>query len=166
MIGVWNKQLKDIWGYCLKKDFRNFNLLDLTGTIMKMNWIRWVLIGKETIQKESAGRPAIAERRLNGKTLMKINKAEAVILNGLYIGPTTKTVANRFNGEQVLLCAEALALHDFIFNAEMTLMLLSKSIDWKNKRDVKIYDKEEKRFFTAKEVFFKNWPKEYMILID
>lgn len=89
---------------------------------------------------------------------MKITQKEKKILKGMPIGSQNEIVANRFTGEKVELCPEAVALYDIIIGSEHSLNTgqFDESIGY----DI------SNIFYTAIDVFKRNWPKEYMILLD
>ena len=84
---------------------------------------------------------------------VKMNQREKSLLGDVQIGAQNEIVANRFSGEKVSLCPEAVAIYDVIIGAELVL---------NNSFSKETYE----LFNTAKEVFIKNWPKEFMVLLD
>ena len=75
-----------------------------------------------------------------------MTKKEQKLMSGLIILGKPEKVKNRFSGEEVELCPEAVALYDLCIGAEM----------------MGDYDSVE----TAKGIFIQKWPREYMILLD
>lgn len=75
-----------------------------------------------------------------------MNKQEKELLNGLQIGLYNEIITNPFSKVEVDLCPEAVALYDFLRGCEIT-----GDID---------------SFYMAREVFRKNWPDEFMLLVD
>lgn len=82
---------------------------------------------------------------------MQMTDKEKEMLKGLRIGTEREMVANRFSGEQVELCPEAVALYDLIMGCEISLHQGSDCADL---------------FYTGINVFRRNWPDEYYILLD
>lgn len=64
----------------------------------------------------------------------------------LWIADEPEIVANRFSGQSVELCPEAVAVYDYAIGCEMMgqYTQLRKALDY----------------------FRKNWPSEYMVLLD
>jgi len=87
---------------------------------------------------------------------MKMTKRESKVLEGLKIGNENEIVTNPFSKEQVELCPEAVALYDVIMGCYITI---NNNLSWKSEKTYEMYD-------IAKIVFYNNWPKEYMLLID
>ena len=77
---------------------------------------------------------------------MKLNKEEKALFDDLCIGTEKEIIENPFSNEKVELCPEAVALYDYIRGCEAT--------------------GNHDGFHTALDIFIKNWPKEYMILLD
>jgi len=71
---------------------------------------------------------------------------EKKILKDLQIGKEPEIVTNPYSKESVELCPEAVALYDFIRGCE-----ISGHTDW---------------FYMGRDVFIRNWPDEYTILLD
>ncbi len=71
---------------------------------------------------------------------------EQKLFDGLTIGTKPETVKNPFSGESIELCPAAVALYDLIKGAEMIG-------DYRNVE-------------TGLAIFGRNWPEEYMILLD
>ncbi len=80
------------------------------------------------------------------KELELETEAERKLMGGLMIGVGNEIVRNPFSGEVIKLCPEAVALHDLIKGAEITG-------DYTNVE-------------TGLAIFSRNWPDEYMILLD
>jgi len=85
---------------------------------------------------------------------MKMNKQEKKILKDITIGTENEIVKNRFFGTEVELSPEAVAIYDIIMGAEA---ILHNDPDNKTIYDI---------FYTAKNVFIKNWPVAYHKLLD
>jgi hypothetical protein len=90
---------------------------------------------------------------------MKLTTKEKKFMKELTIGTEKEIVRNRFGGDSIELKPEAVALYDFIIGAEF--MLYTQQ----NLTNETIKEAEEK-FFIAKDIFIKNWPNAYMILLD
>jgi hypothetical protein len=92
---------------------------------------------------------------------MKMNKREQKLLGSIQVGTENEIVANRFSGEKVSLCPEAVAVYDVLIGCDITLM---------NKSEISLmlghHDETYELFHAARDVFRKNWPKEFMILLD
>jgi hypothetical protein len=85
---------------------------------------------------------------------MNYEERIALLLSELQIGSKPEIVANMFNGEKVTLEPEAVAVHDFIKEAELTIAV--------GKAD----DELLLNFDAAITYFGNKWPKEYYILLD
>ncbi len=87
---------------------------------------------------------------------IKMTKEEVKILDGFKIkilDDAPVIVENPYSKEKVELKPEAVAIYDIIMGCEITLNVF--------------YDKRsEEMFYAAKDVFLRNWPKEYNLLID
>ena len=77
---------------------------------------------------------------------MKLNKTEQKLVDQLEIGPHEEQVTNPFSGREVTLEPLGVALHDYIKGCEIT--------------------GNYKNFDTARYLFAKLYPSEYMILLD
>lgn len=77
---------------------------------------------------------------------MKLNKTEQKLINELFIGTESEEVRNPFSGRSVTLEPLAVALHDYIKGCEIT--------------------GNYKQFDTARYLFARLYPNEYMILLD
>jgi len=94
---------------------------------------------------------------------IKMNEHEKKILGEFNLYKEGKTVNNRYSGVEVYLCAEALSLYDSLLGCESLLYKLSEGI---LPETLVSFEKTEEIFLTAREVFRKNWPKEFMLLVD
>ncbi len=84
---------------------------------------------------------------------IKMTKIEREMLGSIYVGTDKEMVKNRFSGKEIDLSPEAVAIYDVILGCEVTL--------------TNSYDKStEDLFYAARDVFLKNWPDEYMTLVD
>lgn len=84
---------------------------------------------------------------------MKITKKQSKILHGYKVGSENETITNPYSKISVELCPEAVAMYDIIRGCEISLS--------------NHYSEEcEELFYTARDVFRKNWPREFMALID
>jgi hypothetical protein len=86
--------------------------------------------------------------------MINMTAKEKNALKGIRIGTENEIVRNRFSGVAVELTPEAVAIYDVIIGSEI----------WLNK-----FPEDEARynlFYTARDVFIKNWPDAYMILLD
>lgn len=92
---------------------------------------------------------------------MNITQEERVILKTLILGPTNEVIANRFTGAEVELCPEAVALYDLIIGCEMSLNIFGSLF-----MTAKDRDETDLVFKTAIDVFRRNWPQEYIILLN
>lgn len=72
--------------------------------------------------------------------------AEKLLVADLIVGAEPETVKNPYSGEATVLCPEGVALYDLIKGAEM------------------ISDFETVEMGLA--IFSRNWPSEYMTLLD
>lgn len=90
---------------------------------------------------------------------MKISAAQKKIIKGLRVGTKNEIITNPYSKVQVELCPEAVAIYDLVRGSERTLWVGNfNSI--KHKHEVELlYD-------VAKDIFLRNWPKEYMLLLD
>ena len=77
---------------------------------------------------------------------LKLTSAEKKLMAELLIGSKSEMVRNPFSGEGVELCPEAVAVYDLIKGAE------------------RLGDHDNVQ--TGLNIFMKNWPAEYMILLD
>lgn len=77
---------------------------------------------------------------------IKMTPEEQKALDGLIIYGEGGTVVNPFSGVEVKLSAEALSVYDLLKGCEVS-----------GNSDM---------FFTARDVFIKNWPEHYSTLID
>lgn len=84
---------------------------------------------------------------------MKITKREARILDGYKVGSENETVTNPYSKKSVELCPEAIAMFDIIVGCKA---FLHNSYD---KKTAELHD-------AALDVFIRNWPDAYMILLD
>ena len=73
-------------------------------------------------------------------------KTLAAPFDGLYIGSESEVISNPYSGESVLLDPLAVAVYDTIKGAEATenYSMVRKGLEW----------------------FRKNYPEEYMVLLD
>ena len=95
---------------------------------------------------------------------IKMTPEEAKILGDFTIlEPDKVMVKNPFSGEGIELEPEAVAIYDIIKGCEVSLSSGYVMIS----RDG-IASKEEMidMFHAARDVFRRNWPKEYMLLVD
>lgn len=84
---------------------------------------------------------------------IKLNKKERAFMNQLAIGTEKEIIRNRFGGNEVELCPEAVAVYDYLIGAEHCLN--------------QSYSEEGmKQFYLARDIFLKNWSDAYMILLD
>ena len=94
---------------------------------------------------------------------MKLTPKERKLIQGYKIGTTNEVVKNPYTGIEVELCPEAVAIYDLVRGAEAILnkkadgLLEGLDID-----PVKV----EEIFFATRDIFIRNWPKEYSILLD
>ena len=77
---------------------------------------------------------------------MKLNKTEQKLVNELEIGTQSEEIRNPFSGRSVTLKPLGVALYDYINGCQMT--------------------GNYKYFDTARYLFAKLYPDEYMILLD
>ena len=77
---------------------------------------------------------------------MKLNKTEQKLVDQLEIGQHDEQISNPFSGREVTLPPLGVALHDYIKGCEIT--------------------GNYKQFDTARYLFAKLYPNEYMILLD
>lgn len=78
-------------------------------------------------------------------------KKELSFMKKLLIGTENEEVINRFSGEKCMLIPESVAIYDFLVGSQVTGFSTYKSYC---------------EFYTARDIFIRNWPKEYMILLD
>lgn len=74
------------------------------------------------------------------------SKEELAFMKKLLIGTENEKVTNPFSKVEVELCAEAVALYDFIAGCQFASNNLY--------------------LYVARDIFLNNWPKEYMALIE
>jgi hypothetical protein len=81
----------------------------------------------------------------HGRNKME-KKTLAAPFDGLYIGSESEVISNPYSGESVLLDPLAVAVYDTIKGAEATenYSMVRKGLEW----------------------FRKNYPEEYMVLLD
>jgi hypothetical protein len=77
---------------------------------------------------------------------MKLNKTEQKLVDQLHLGQTTEAVVNPYSGVRVVLTPLGVALYDYVKGCEMT--------------------GNYKNFDTARYLFAKLYPSEYMQLLD
>ena len=77
---------------------------------------------------------------------MKYNKTEQKLVDSLHLGQTTEAVVNPYSGAREVLTPLGVALYDYIKGCEMT--------------------GNYKNFDTARYLFAKLYPSEYMTLLD
>lgn len=77
---------------------------------------------------------------------MKLNKTEQKLVDQLHLGQTTEAIVNPFSGVRVVLVPLGVALYDYIKGCELT--------------------GNYKNFDTARYLFAKLYPSEYMQLLD
>lgn len=77
---------------------------------------------------------------------MEITEDEKKLIDGIQIGTENEVVKNPYTGASVELCPEAVALYDLIKGAEMLA--------------------DHATVETGLGIFLKNWPREYMVLLD
>ena len=92
-----------------------------------------------------------------------MTKKEKEILKTLVIGDKSEIITNRFSGRQVELCPAAVALYNAIMDSERDLIRNSLFGFYMNNKE---YDHLFILFDTARDVFRRNFPKEYIILLD
>lgn len=80
-------------------------------------------------------------------TILTMNENERELLKDLKIGSEKEMVCNPFTGVEVELCPEAVALYDLMLGCQ-------------------ILNDYDELFYTARDVFLRNWPDHYMMLID
>ncbi len=92
---------------------------------------------------------------------IKMTKEEARILDGFKVHDKHNVIIkNPYSGVEVELSPEAVAIYDIILGCE-------RSFVWAvNKKSLELNMQREELFYTARDVFRRNWPTEYMILID
>jgi hypothetical protein len=89
---------------------------------------------------------------------IKTTKHEQKTIPFITIGTKNEIVKNRFSGEECELSPEAVALYDICLGAELRANIkFERKID--NGDEVAICD-------AAKDIFLRNWIKEYYILLD
>lgn len=95
-------------------------------------------------------------------------KEQKDLFSELLIGTKKETITNPYSQRSVELCPEAVAVYDFIIGAERILNKIADKIHMyaENKEVMKIADKTTQEFYTARDIFIENWPKEYTILLD
>jgi len=81
---------------------------------------------------------------------------ELALIHSLEIRTEYEEARNPFTNEAIMLCPQAVALFDFIIGMQVVHMDEDKPYS--------AHDIEQ--FSTAKDIFRRNWPKEYMILLD
>lgn len=79
-------------------------------------------------------------------TIKTENEKEKKLISELDIGTRSETVKNPFSEETELLCPEAVALYDYIKDAEML--------------------EDDDGLQTGLGIFRSNWPEAYMTLLD
>ena len=77
---------------------------------------------------------------------MKLNKTEQKLVDQLHVGQSTEAIVNPFSGVRVVCVPLAVALYDYIQGCQLT--------------------GSYKYFDTARYLFQKQWPAEYMQLLD
>jgi hypothetical protein len=84
---------------------------------------------------------------------------EYKLLEGFHVGTEKEMIRNRFSGQEIELSPEAVAIYDLLMGAELTLHNPQLRLG-------RPYEEIEDIFFAAKDVFLRNWPEAYMILVD
>ena len=77
---------------------------------------------------------------------MKLTKTEQKLVDDLAVGSEPEMVANRFSGEKVELEPTAVAVYDLVMGSESL--------------------GDHTTMNKALTIFRKNWPREYMVLLD
>ena len=77
---------------------------------------------------------------------MQVTEEEKNLIEGLQVGTENEAVKNPYSGESVELCPEAVAIYDLTKGAEM----------------LGDYATVE----ACLGIFLRNWPSEYMVLLD
>ena len=77
---------------------------------------------------------------------MELTAEEQMIMDSISIGAENEVVRNPYSGASVELCPEAVALYDLIKGSE--LLCDYKTVE------------------TGLEMFSRNWPDAYMVLLD
>jgi len=88
----------------------------------------------------------------------KTTKQEQDIIPHLNIGTKNEVIKNPFSGEEVELSPEAVAVYDLVIGSQLSA---------NEKFDKKVDNGREIELFSAgKDIFIRNWPKEYSLLLD
>lgn len=90
---------------------------------------------------------------------MELTEKEKTIIKGITIGTNNEIITNPYSKVEVELCPEAVAIYDIAKGCEISLSLSH----FKNDEE---RDELETLFYTARDIFMKNWPKEYILLMD
>lgn len=85
---------------------------------------------------------------------MKLTKIEREAIKGLRVGKDNEVVSNYYSGVEVELCPEAVAIYDLVKGCERSLHSDPNNEDLLN------------LFYTSRDIFIANWPKEYYLLLD
>lgn len=80
------------------------------------------------------------------KQKIKVNKTEQRLLDSLHVGECTETIVNPYSGVRVVVAPIGVALYDYIKGCE--------------------YIGNYKHFDTARYLFAKLYPSEYIELLD
>lgn len=91
---------------------------------------------------------------------MKLTSRERKLINGLRVGYKNEIITNPYSKEKVELCPEAVSIYYLVIGCEKKLNLYQFSM---NKKET---DKLIKLFYAARDIFIKNWPNEYLLLLD
>lgn len=81
-----------------------------------------------------------------GRIALKLTEDERKLIAELQVGRENEVVKNPYSGESVELCPEAVAIYDLIKGAEMLADYITVE--------------------TGLGIFLRNWPREYMVLLD
>ena len=77
---------------------------------------------------------------------MEVTEDEKKLIAGLQVGTENEVVKNPYSGERVELCPEAVAIYDLTKGAEMLADYATVEV--------------------CLGIFLRNWPGEYMVLLD
>ena len=77
---------------------------------------------------------------------MEVTEDEKKLIAGLQVGRENEVVENPYSGESVELCPEAVAIYDLTKGAEMLADYATVEV--------------------CLGIFLRNWPGEYMVLLD
>jgi hypothetical protein len=89
----------------------------------------------------------------------KLTTKQREFMKELLIGTEDEKATNPYSQEEVMLCAEAIAVYDYLKGAERLAWDAARAGNYMSEEDADKFD-------MAKDIFITNWPKEYIILLD